>query len=205
MEKRTIVGFGDSLTYGYGVDDSVTYLSKLEKELPLYYPNIDWNIINSGINGDTTREGLERIEEDVLSHHPDWVFILFGSNDSALNEDQFRTAYEFEKNLNRMIEKIHVHLSTEKEITPILITPPPMIDTDFFPFNTTERIQQYGEIIKKVALKYNCICIDFFETLNHISTGEKESFFQYDGVHLSPKGYEILYHCIISTFKDRFA
>ena len=97
MIQTTIVGFGDSLTFGYGVSQRTTYTRRLEAFLPQCYPSVNWKIQNSGINGDTTREALQRLQKDVLRHHPNIVFILFGSNDSSFLEGQYRTPYEYEK------------------------------------------------------------------------------------------------------------
>ena len=109
MIQTTIVAFGDSITFGYGVSKKCTYTRRLESFLPQCYPSVNWKIENSGVNGDTTREALERIQKDVLDYHPNIVFILFGSNDSCLLEDQYRTPYEYEKNLCSIVEQIQNH------------------------------------------------------------------------------------------------
>ncbi len=202
MIKTTIVGFGDSLTYGYGIDKHITYTDRLERFMPQYYPRIQWNIINSGINGDTSREGLARLDKDVLSYHPNIVLILFGSNDSAFNEDQYRTPYEFQKNMEQIAAKIlehnnHTGLNHSHPI-PVLITPPPIIDTDFFPFTTLERVKSYGKIIKKICTQYHLPCIDFFTYLLKESGGKPNDFLQEDGIHLSHLGYNCFYDCIFS-------
>ena len=36
---------------------------------------------NAGVNGNTTRQALERLQYDVTSHTPDYVLIQFGMND----------------------------------------------------------------------------------------------------------------------------
>ena len=145
MIQTTIVAFGDSITFGYGVSKKCTYTRRLEAFLPQCYPSVNWKIENSGVNGDTTREALERIQKDVLNYHPNIVFILLGSNDSALVEDQYRTPYEYEKNMCSIIEQIqnhnnHTGLNHCRPIV-VLITPPPVVDTDFFPFTTTDRVK----------------------------------------------------------------
>lgn len=205
MQKKTIVGFGDSLTFGYGVDKSITYTYRLEHNLPAFYPQFCWNIINSGINGDTTREGLERIKIDVLDYHPDIVMILFGSNDSSFTEYQFRTQYEYKKNLCDMIEKLLDSRTEKVQTMPFLITPPPVVDTDFYPFTTTERVKSYGDIMKKVANKYCCPVIDFFSVLIAKDKDDLASYFQFDGLHLSNKGYDCLYDCVFSAIKEILA
>ncbi|NLK37939.1 MAG: hypothetical protein GX299_07635 [Epulopiscium sp.] len=208
MKEITILGFGDSLTFGYGVEESVTFLSRLKHTLPAHYKDFRWNVINSGINGDTTRDAKRRLMGDVLCFLPHIVLILFGSNDSSLCEEQYLTPYEFENNLLHIIETLNAvqlpHSPLESSPIPILITPPPVIDTDFFPFNTTDRVEKYSNIVKKIADEKNIICIDFFSVLNSMGQKNMVPYFQSDGVHLSPKGYELLYHSIYSTLQDLF-
>lgn len=208
MENRkiTIVGFGDSLTYGYGVLENIAYPYRLSMDLPQIYPQYQWEVINSGINGHTTREGLSRLNMSVLRRKPQIVLILFGSNDTALNEGQYRTPFEFEQNMRRMINEI-LAVSTENpildgKILPILMTPPSMVDTDFFPFTTNARLEYYGEIVKKIAADYGLPLIDLFSAYTKIQDkADYEACFQYDGVHLSNKGYDILYRHILNTIK----
>ena len=77
-----VVLFGDSLTFGYGVWPKDNLASLLQQARP------QWEILNRGVNGDTTREAEERFEADVLSCHPDLVTFFFGSNDSAPGEGE---------------------------------------------------------------------------------------------------------------------
>lgn len=205
-KKITIVGFGDSLTYGYGVLEDVAYPYRLSMDLPRIYPQIQWDIINSGINGHTTREGLHRLPMSVLRRKPQLVLILFGSNDSALNEGQYRTPYEYEQNLRQMLEAI-LSLSTGNPVfggrsIPVLMTPPSMVDTDFYPFTTNDRLERYGEIVKKLAAEYGLPLIDLFSAYMQVTDqSDYEACFQYDGVHLSNKGYEILYRLVLTEIK----
>lgn len=202
MIKTTIVGFGDSLTLGYGVDLNVGYIDRLERYMPQYYPSISWNIINSGVNGDTTREGLARLKQSVLQYNPNIVLVLFGSNDSALYENQFRTQVEFEKNLTQIVTDIKSHNNrtglNQCIPIPVLITPPPVIDEDPFPYTTNNRIKQYGYIVKRIAAKLKCPIIDFYDYMMEESGGDLEQYLQPDGVHISNKGYDCLYDCIFS-------
>lgn len=205
--EMKIVCFGDSLTYGYGVLEHIAYPYRLAKDLPEKYPQYSWEIRNSGINGHTTREGLIRLRGSVLQHKPQMVFILFGSNDSALNEGQYRTPYEYEQNLRKILTEIF-SLPTGSPFhdgTPlvILMTPPSMVDTDFYPFTTNDRLELYGEIVKKLAQEYDLPLIDLFAAYQSIKNkADYEACFQYDGVHLSNAGYEILYNLILDTIKN---
>ena len=69
-----IVFFGDSLTWGgYGGN----FVDEVKRLLP------DHEIINAGRGGDTVVNLLQRLDDDVLAHNPDGVFILIGGNDAV--------------------------------------------------------------------------------------------------------------------------
>lgn len=194
MDPFTLVAFGDSLTYGYGVLDHIAFTACLKKDFP------KWRIINKGVNGDTTREALERLERDVFIFKPQIVFIFFGSNDCALVEDYYRPMIEYEKNL-RSITELVLSFQHGKEFhngttLPIFITPPPVVDTDFFPFTTSDRVELYANAVKKIAAEYHCPVVDFFSVLWAKKEEAFEDFFQYDGIHLSNAGYALLYPMI---------
>ncbi|MDR2582732.1 MAG: GDSL-type esterase/lipase family protein [Fibromonadaceae bacterium] len=79
-KQAKIVCFGNSLTEGYGagtgfppIDTSKSYPHYLAEKVKV-------PVINLGINGETTADTVERID-DVLSHDPTVVFIEFGAND----------------------------------------------------------------------------------------------------------------------------
>lgn len=92
----TIVALGDSLTVGMGSSENRNgYVSVLEQRFGV-------KIINKGVGGNTTRDALARLNDDVLSYHPDIVIVLIGSNDylrQELHEDTF-------KNLSTIITRI---------------------------------------------------------------------------------------------------
>lgn len=200
MKPITFVAFGDSLTYGYGVLDHVAYPARLRVDFP------QWNVINSGVNGDTTREAISRLERDVLVHKPHIVAIFLGSNDCALTEDYYRPLIEYEKNLRAMTEKIlaadHGDIIYDGKPLAIFITPPPVVDTDFFPFTTNDRVEIYAESIKRIATEYHCPVIDFFSALLAKKEEAYEDFFQFDGIHLSNQGYDLLYDMIYKAVSD---
>ncbi|MFZ2603824.1 MAG: GDSL-type esterase/lipase family protein [Candidatus Omnitrophota bacterium] len=73
-QGKNIICFGDSITFGYGVDTKETYPVALEKMT--HKP-----VINAGLDGDTSTEAADRLESDVLSRDPYLVVIEFGGND----------------------------------------------------------------------------------------------------------------------------
>nr|WP_320190757.1 arylesterase [uncultured Desulfobacter sp.] len=91
-----IVCFGDSLTYGYGASQGMDYPTQLEEMTGI-------EIINAGVSGNTTADGLVRLEDDVLAYEPDVVLITLGGNDlkNRMSVDTARA------NLLSIIQRIH--------------------------------------------------------------------------------------------------
>jgi acyl-CoA thioesterase I len=92
---KTIVCFGDSLTAGYGAEEGKDYPSVLGKRVNL-------PVINAGVSGDTTSDGLERLENDVLAHNPRMVIITLGANDFLRHVPKAETL----RNMERIIDRI---------------------------------------------------------------------------------------------------
>lgn len=72
-KNQTIVAFGDSLVEGVGASAGNDFVSVVGRTLGV-------PIINKGKSGDTTANGLARIEE-VLAEDPGIVLVLLGGND----------------------------------------------------------------------------------------------------------------------------
>lgn len=73
ISKGPIVAFGDSLIYGIGAPEGEGFVAQLSERIG--YP-----IINLGIPGNTTKDGLDRLNT-VLTLNPSLVIVLLGGND----------------------------------------------------------------------------------------------------------------------------
>lgn len=74
----TIVCFGDSITAGHGAPLGKSYPDYLQKVLA--EKGYHYRVLNMGISGDTTKDGVNRLPE-VLASHPSIVVVEFGGND----------------------------------------------------------------------------------------------------------------------------
>ena len=97
IHDKIIVAFGDSLTYGYGIDREYSYPSQLQKELDELEYNI--KVYNSGLSGETTTAALNRVEW-VLQLNPDIVILTIGGNDAIRGIDIEITKSNIEKIIN---------------------------------------------------------------------------------------------------------
>src|SRR6185437_17038945 len=57
--RPVIVAFGDSLTAGYGADIGNSYPDFLEQDLNS--KGFHYRVVNAGISGNTTKDGIQRI------------------------------------------------------------------------------------------------------------------------------------------------
>lgn len=103
----TIVAFGDSITAGFAVRRG--FPSFWKEMLQKKYPDSKIEMINSGTSGDTTMDGLARLDWSVLSYEPDLVTINFGINDCVLGLG----LEEFEMNFVEMVRRIRAGPGSE--------------------------------------------------------------------------------------------
>ena len=94
-----VLAFGDSLTAGYGLPASEAFPARLEARLK--GEGVDVKIINAGVSGDTTTDGLARLDW-ALADRPDYVILALGANDALRGIDPKIVR----ANLDKMIDKI---------------------------------------------------------------------------------------------------
>lgn len=93
-----IVAFGDSLTEGYGAAKGNSYPEVLAELTGL-------KVINSGISGEVTKQGLERLPDVLSKHKPQLVILMEGGNDILHGGDLGQA----KQNLASMIELIQAY------------------------------------------------------------------------------------------------
>ena len=113
-----IVVFGDSITHGAlngEYDYDTVYWNLLRKKINALRDYTPVNVINSGVAGTTATASVERLERDVLSHHPDLIIICFGLNDviGALES--------YKKSLKTIFEKCKAQCEQVIFLTPNML------------------------------------------------------------------------------------
>jgi acyl-CoA thioesterase-1 len=103
--RPRLVCFGDSLTAGYGTDPGESYPDDLQKLLD--QQGYRYHVVNAGVSGETTKDGLERVAR-VASRHPQIVVLEFGGNDGLRGLPLEQT----QSNLAQMIETLQKAGST---------------------------------------------------------------------------------------------
>jgi len=179
-----VVCIGDSLTYGYGVRESQSWVN-------LFRSNLNELVLNKGVNGDTTDGMLNRFHRDVISQKPTHAFILGGSNDLIMGSKM----ESFSLNMSSMVS-----LCTKSNISPILGIQPYMEPrmanlfwseyTDFIEVN--KEIKKYRDWVISYTKLNEIGYIDFNSVIEEgLSKYTKDEIY-IDGVHLTPKGHELM-------------
>ncbi|MDM5428654.1 GDSL-type esterase/lipase family protein [Bacillus mycoides] len=164
---KTLVCFGDSITADEIFFDGTPRLTPRLQEM---FPN--WKVVNAGVPGDNTLDALQRIEEDVLSHEPDFVTVFIGTNDSVLFDPVPLQSYK--ENLEEIVSAI----SPEKVL---LISPAPV-----------------DEVARKTGSHFLNLYVEMIQEENYKIFVEDE---EKDGLHFGAEGYAYLAKLIYEKLK----
>ncbi|ARU57787.1 G-D-S-L family lipolytic protein [Oleiphilus messinensis] len=169
----TILAFGDSLTHGTGV--------KIDKSYPAVLAEmINIPVINAGVPGETSAEGLKRLPQLIAEHQPDLVILCHGGNDilRKLSRTQAKT------NIAAMIQQIQ---QSGAEV--VLIGVPE--------FGLTAPTgKHYIELAEELNLVADNDILSYLEKRNQ---------FKSDSVHFNEAGYREMAGAIESLLRDHGA
>jgi acyl-CoA thioesterase-1 len=84
LERPRLVFFGDSLTAGHGVLREEAFPALVQKELDA--AGLAYEVVNAGVSGDTTADGLSRLDW-ALSRGAALVVLELGANDGLRGLD----------------------------------------------------------------------------------------------------------------------
>lgn len=183
----TIVCFGDSITAGYAVRRG--FPSFWLESLRQRFPDSKIEMINSGISGDTSQDGLSRLDWAVLSYEPDLVTINFGINDCVLG----LSLEEFEMNLVEMVRRIRA--GPDSEI--LLLSSQPLESPPY-----DQRVLDYYQTVERVAKEMNVGFVDVYGAwMKRVRVGMPLDSLILPGLdHPNEAGYRIIAEELMSLF-----
>jgi acyl-CoA thioesterase-1 len=167
-EPYRIVGFGDSLMAGFGLGPGQGFTEKLQAALKS--KGIDAEVANAGVSGDTSSDGLSRLDWSV----PDGtqlVILELGANDMLRG-----TAPEItRKNLDAMIARLKA-----RKIPVLLVgmLAAPNLGADYS--------AAFNSIYPELAKKYGIPFYPFF--LEGVAADTR--YLQADGLHPNARGVD---------------
>ncbi len=176
-----IVALGDSLLAGYGITPPQAYPARLEAALRAQ--GVPATVTNAGVSGDTTADGLARLDFTLGGQTPDLVLILLGSNDMlrGLSPETARS------NLDAILTKLD-----EKHIPVVLLgmMAAPNLGKDY--------ARRFDAIYPDLAKKHHAALVPLFVA----SINGKEGLQLPDHIHPTPEGVEAMVKATIGTVKD---
>jgi len=178
---KSILFLGDSLTEGLGVSKEDAY-PNLVKNLIQKKLNKNIHVINGGVSGSTTSDGLARLQW-YLKKKPDLVFIALGANDGLRGLDLQQT----QKNLEEII--IYAKKNNAKVLLAGMLIPPN------YGTKYSERFKRMYEDIKD---KYDLKSMPFLLQ----GVAGKQELNQRDGIHPNEKGHEYIAKEVFMFLKD---
>jgi acyl-CoA thioesterase-1 len=168
--RMRIILFGDSLMAGYGLTKPDHLSEALKSELKNL--NIESEIINGSVSGDTTKGGLNRINW-TLEDKANLIILGLGANDMLRGIDP----NEIKVNLNQIILKI------KAKNVPVILAG--IISPESYGKNYKEK---FDNIYPSLAKEHNLILMPFL--LQDVALNPKLNL--EDGKHPNREGVKIM-------------
>jgi acyl-CoA thioesterase-1 len=168
--RPVIVAFGDSLSAGYGADPGKSFPDFLQKDLDA--AGLHWRVVNAGVSGDTTTDGVSRLSE-VLAYKPRVTIVEFGGNDGLRGLPIATTR----ANLEQIVETLE---SAGSRVLLAGMTLPPNYGPDY--------IKSFEQIYVDLAAKYKLTRIPFL--LDGVAIHPE--LMQRDRIHPTAQGNEMV-------------
>jgi lysophospholipase L1-like esterase len=198
-----IVCLGDSVTKAVrpGVTADETFCAVLEQQLRASGRDVD--VINAGIGGNTTADGLARFEIDVLAREPNFVVIMFGLNDSWIDDGQSRsrlTVDQYRSNLATMVQRLR-----DRGVETILMTPNPAI-APTYPAARNVTLKPYVNAVRQLAHREQLPLVDVYRRFAEMAIEgvDLNSHFT-DAMHPNPAGQKLIADMLVAQFDEQLA
>ena len=170
---KTILCFGDSITAGYGLDDTMeAYPAVLQSKIDSL--GLDYTVVNAGLSGETTAGGKSRI--NWIMNQPIDIFLLeLGANDGLRGISLTETR----ANLQAIIDAVRSESPNTKIILAGMELPPNM---------GQDYTREFRNLYADVAQQNDLTFIPFILK----DVGGIAELNQNDGIHPTAEGHEII-------------
>jgi acyl-CoA thioesterase I len=170
--RKTVVVLGDSMAAGYGVEPAQAYPALLQEKINA--AGLPFAIVDAGVSGDTTAEGLGRMDW-LLQRKMDVLIVELGGNDGLRG---IPTA-TIQSNLQAIID----HARKRYPAIKIVITGMKM------PANLgPDYAEAFAKVFPELARKNRAALVPFLLE----GVGGDASLNQADGIHPTPEGHKIV-------------
>ncbi len=183
VNSKKILFFGDSITAGYGLDDvNDAYPALIQKKIDSL--QLDYEVINSGVSGETTAGGRARIDW-ILNQDIDIFVLELGANDGLRGV----AIQETRDNLQAIIDAVKTKDETIKIVLAGMQLPPNM---------GQDYTSQFKAIFSDLASQNEIALIPFILK----DVGGIKSLNQSDGIHPTQEGHKIVANTVWDVLQE---
>lgn len=188
-----LIFFGDSICHGQRVSVDRVFVTHLAAHLNSRF-EAGVLVENRSINGNTTRQALERLAYDVTSHAPDLVYVQFGLNDCnvwATDFDEPRVGLDaYAGNLREIIAKLRAAGVSRV----MLATNHACLLGEAY----EQRLLAYNDAVRRVSRETFATLVDVRAAVPGF---DPSAMLMADGIHLAEAGHRFYFELL----KDRMA
>jgi lysophospholipase L1-like esterase len=198
-----VVCLGDSITHGNGFPERDRWPTALQGLLDSRWPGV-FAVYNCGCGGDTTAQGIERMQACVLPLMPGIVIVEFGFNDACCREWQAKPRVgkaEFQDNL----EAIAAMVRGRNGSVVYLLNHIPVgkVGRQGDGVSYCRRVAAYNSVVRGVARRVGAPVVDWPGYIRR--KGLKPADYLRDAVHLSAAGNHKYASSVLDALGDSFA
>ena len=179
--EDTIVVLGDSLSSGYGLHLSESWVAMLEERLRA--EGYGYEVVNASITGDTSSGGLARLPALLATHEPSIVIVELGGNDGLRGQP----VQSLRANLSRIIELVRER-GAAAILTGIQIPP------NYGPGYTSA----FARIYPELAADFGIPLVGFLME----DVALNDALMQSDGMHPNARGHEVMLENVWAVLAD---
>lgn len=211
-QSRRIVFFGDSICVGQGVSIQRGWVSRVAAHIDVMQPTEpELIVVNASVNGNTTRQALERMPYDVQSHGVVLLFVQFGMNDCNywLSDRGLPrvSPRAFAANLEEIVRRGFV-FGAHKVF--LHTNHPTLRDTETVAHTATTyeaNNRGYNAIIRAVAAQFDerLVLNDVEAAFDTFTRGDRARLAELlldDGLHPSVRGHDIYFELIMPKLAE---
>lgn len=172
-KQAVFLAFGDSLTFGYGALPEESYPARLEQK-------IQRKVINAGVPGELSSQGLQRLPSLLEKYHPAILILCHGGNDFLQKKDTGLLRYNLERMIRlALAQRTEVILIAVPEFGLLHLSPAPL----------------YGELAEQYHLPIES---DILSDILH------DNRYKSDYIHPNAAGYEKMAEAVEKVIREKY-
>ncbi len=170
--RKTVVVLGDSLAAGYGVEPGQAYPALLQGKINA--AGLPFTIVDAGVSGDTTADGLGRLDW-LLQRKMDVLIVELGGNDGLRGIP----TVTIQSNLQSIIDRARARYPAVKIVIAGMKMPGNL---------GPEYVDAFTKVFPEIARKNRAALVPFLLD----GVGGDASLNQPDGIHPTAEGHKIV-------------